>query len=96
MVYVLILILSIQYNSIIILLTENIMKQMKEIQAVENLINIIENWNDNDCRTLKTILVSSLELNMISEADAKYISTVLVPLHSCPRELFWSNEDMGY
>ena len=72
------------------------MKQMKEIQAVENLINIIENWNDNDCRTLKTILVSSLELNMISEADAKYISTVLVPLHSCPRELFWSNEDMGY
>ena len=95
MVYVLI-ITYIPYYSIIILLTEKIMKQTEKIQAVENLINIIENWNDNDCRTLKTILVQSLEIGMISEADAKYISTVLVPLHSCPRELFWSNEDMGY
>ena len=96
MVYVLILILSIQYYSIIILITENIMKKTEKIQAVKNLIDIIEKWPENDCLTLKTILVTSLELNMISEADAKYISTVLVPLHSCPRELFWSNEDMGY
>ena len=74
------------------------MTKTEKIQAVENLINIIENWNDNDCRTLKTILVQSLEIGMISEADAKYISTVLIPLNTCPRELFWSmrNEDMGY
>ena len=69
---------------------------MKEIQAVKNLIDIIEKWPENDCLTLKTILVQSLEIGMISESDAKYISTVVIPLNACPRELFWSNEDMGY
>ena len=74
------------------------MKKTEKIQAVKNLIDIIEKWPENDCLTLKTILVQSLEIGMISESDAKYISTVVIPLNACPRELFWSmrNEDMGY